>query len=47
MEQSKDNCKMKSLSYYDIFSLRLLLVESNMCDVNKKENNIIIQKSTD
>ena len=36
---------MKSLSYYNIFNLRLPLVEFNICDFNKKEHNkIIIQR---
>ena len=34
----------KSLSYYNIFNLSLPLVKSNICDVNKKENNNIIDQ---
>ena len=37
--------KMKSLSYYNILKLSLPLVQSNICDVNKKEKtNVIIQR---
>ena len=36
---------MKSLSYYKKSNLSLHLVESNICYVNKKENNnVIIQR---
>ena len=35
---------MKSLSYYNMFNLSLPLVESNICDVNKNENNVVIQR---
>ena len=35
---------MKTLSYYNMFNLGLPLVESNICDVNEKENNVVIQR---
>ena len=46
MEQKKKNKgKMKSRSYYNILKLSLPLVQSNICDVNKKEKtNVIIQR---
>ena len=41
----EDKGKMKSLSYYNILKLSLPLVQSNICDVNKKEKtNVIIQR---
>ena len=47
MEKDKGNWKIQILSYYNIFNLSLPLVESNICDFNKKEHNkIIIQRLT-
>ena len=36
---------MKKLSYCNVYNFSLALVESNICDVNKKENsNVIVQR---
>ena len=35
MEQTKDNCKMKSLSYYDIFKLTFGRVQDMMLTKKK------------
>ena len=47
MEKDKGNWKMKTLSNYNIFNLSLLLVESNICDFNKKEHNKISFSESD
>ena len=48
IEQDKDNCKINSVRYCNLFNLSLPWVESNKCDVTKKEkkNNMIIQRQT-
>ena len=37
IEQDKDNCKINSVRYCNLFNLSLPWVESNKCDVTKKE----------
>ena len=48
IEQDKDNCKINSVRYCNLFNLSLPWVESNKCDFTKKEkkNNMIIQRQT-
>ena len=41
IEQDKDNCKINSVRYCNLFNLSLPWVESNKCDVTKKEKKTI------